>query len=87
MSMFLSYLNFGVSPAATFLAFHPQDNNIIAIGKGYKDVHFEAKIATVEGINDTFVESLIATGAGLFVTDSTERKRYSTLCLVTYKKR
>ncbi|GJX51932.1 hypothetical protein Tco_0280301 [Tanacetum coccineum] len=56
--MYATY-NFGVPPAATFLALHPQDNNIIAIGKGYKDVHFEAKIATGEGINVVSVQLLV----------------------------
>ncbi|GKC09766.1 hypothetical protein Tco_1001376 [Tanacetum coccineum] len=51
--------NFGVPHATTFLALHPQDNNIIAIGKGYKDVHFEAKIATGEGINAVSVQLLV----------------------------
>nr|GEX76630.1 asparagine--tRNA ligase, cytoplasmic 1-like [Tanacetum cinerariifolium] len=51
--------NFGVPPAATFLTFYPQDNNIIAIGKGYKDVHFKEKIATGEGINDVSVRLML----------------------------
>nr|GEV50525.1 putative ribonuclease H-like domain-containing protein [Tanacetum cinerariifolium] len=39
--------NFGVTHAATFFVLHPQDKNIIAIGKGYKAVHFEANIVVV----------------------------------------